>query len=202
VDQATLITPEYVEQNRRLHDIRPGYGANGGRYAEHVYGLIAAFHPQSVIDFGAGKGMTRGAVQYLINERHRPPLQKLRSRAARRHRAMNAKMPEWTEYEPSLPGKDAVPSEPADLLICTDVAEHFEPETLEANMDLIAELTRHICFITFSLKLSNKTLPDGRNTHLIVEDAQFWRDEMLKRFALIKAVPWRNDETLILVGFK
>src|SRR5688572_8095812 len=95
----TLISPEYLEQQRLLHgDAR--YGTSSGRRVNDVLTLIEREKCETVLDYGCGKGQLRQRVGECV-----------------------------AEYDPAVPGKDADP-EPADLVVCSDVLEHIEPENL------------------------------------------------------------------------
>ena len=167
--QEPLITEDYRHQNAIFHEQNKWYGANGGRYAEHVYGLLASFHPETVLDYGCGKGGLRATVEDLI-KRRRPAQPKLSRNKSGRHRMMGVTMPEWTMYDPSIPGLDSYPEGKFDLVVCTDVLEHVEPQFITSTLDELWKMTGKVALLTFALRESNKTLPDGRNTHLIVED--------------------------------
>ena len=78
--------------------------------------------------------------------------------------------------------------------------EHVEPEYLEATVRRLHALSRRAAFMTFALRPSNKTLPDGRNTHLIVEDRDWWRAR-LAQFAHVVELPWKNADTYIVLAF-
>src|SRR5262245_55345835 len=96
-----LITPEYIEQNRLLHERVPEYGMSGQRWGRYVERLITEEKFVSVLDYGCGKGtLAKVLVGYNV-----------------------------AEYDPAVPGKDGRP-QPAELVVCTDVLEHIEPELL------------------------------------------------------------------------
>ena len=193
-----LISADYAAQNRLLHERRRRYGGNGGRYVEHALALIALFRPASVLDYGCGKGGLMAAVQARVG----PPQmfkRKARKAALDRHRPPPPVMPEWRMYDPAIPGCGQFPEEAADLLICTDVMEHVEPEYLDATIDAQRRLGLKAAFFTFALRASNKTLPDGRNTHLIVEGRDFWRARLARRWHLAE-LAWKNDDTYLVLA--
>lgn len=199
-----LISPDYAEQNRLLHEQRRHYGANGGRYREHVYALIMLYRPDRIIDFGCGKGNLQKTVRDLVEARKDSRfLQRSKlTKRERRHNPAQPYMPEWIEYDPGIPGKDTLPEEQADLLVCTDVLEHVEPECIGDVMDTIARLARRAAFLTFSLRESDKTLPDGRNTHLIVEGRNYWKAQMERAGFKPVDLPWKNAETYIALAVR
>jgi hypothetical protein len=82
-------------------------------------------------------------------------------------------------YDPGIPADSALPA-PADLVVCTDVLEHIEPEHLDAVLAHIFRLAQRAVFLQIALFPAKKTLPDGRNAHLIVQPANWWLDKIGK----------------------
>lgn len=148
-----LITPEYAELNRQLHATRPDYGQMGHKHLESVRGIAQVFQVKSILDYGCGK-------QTLLEA---------------------LRLPYARGYDPCVIGLDLPPA-PADLVLCTDVLEHIEPECLEAVFAHLRELTRRVLFTAISLRPAKKTLPDGRNTHLIVQPARWWITRLMANF--------------------
>lgn len=145
-----VISPEYLELNRELHASRKDYGASSYRWAQQVSALRDELRAKTVLDYGAGKGMLKAA--------------------------LNA--PEWMrEYDPAVTGKDAPPRS-ADLVVCTDVLEHVERDRIDEVLNHLWSLTKRALFISISTRPSSKTLADGRNAHLIVEDAAWWKQKL------------------------
>lgn len=155
-----LITEEYRALNRQLHAAKPHYGAAGHRWAEHIVRLIRAVDIRSVLDYGAGKG--------TLGERLRSEFPTLDVMA----------------YDPARPGYDRLPL-PADLVTCCDVLEHVEPACLDDVLDDIQRCARRFVFLVVATKPAAKHLPDGRNTHLIVEPAEWWLGHILGRWRLV-----------------
>lgn len=86
-----------------------------------------------------------------------------------------------TNYDPAtFPARP----EPHDLVCCIDVLEHVEFEQLPAVLEDLRKLTRNALFAVISTVPAMKTLPDGRNAHLIVENGDWWRDVLLQGFDL------------------
>lgn len=149
-----VISAEYLEQNRMLHQTNPAYGVGGSRRADIVRQLIEKTKPSSVLDYGCGKG-TLGA---------------------------SLAIPIW-EYDPAIPGKDQTPR-PADLVICTDVLEHIEPDYLDHVLLDISRCTMKMCYAVIHTGPAKKTLPDGRNTHLIQKPLEWWKEQFAKYFTI------------------
>lgn len=151
-----VISPGYRDLNRTLHATNMYYGVGGSRHAEMVRKLAAELKTTVLLDYGCGKGQLADALPFPI----------------------------W-EYDPAIPGKDAAPR-PADLVVCTDVLEHIEPEHLEGVLCDLVRCVRHIGYLTINTRPSTKALPDGRNAHLILESAAWWRAQLARHFAVAK----------------
>jgi hypothetical protein len=67
----------------------------------------------------------------------------------------------------------------ADLVTCTDVMEHVEPDRLEAVFTHIRQLARKAAFFVIATRPANKRLPNGGNAHLIIEPASWWHDRVV-----------------------
>lgn len=158
------ITPEYAELNRQLHATRADYGQMGHRHLESIRGVAQVFQVRSILDYGCGK-------QTLIEA---------------------LRLPYARGYDPCVAGLDLEPA-PADLVICTDVLEHIEPECIDDVLGHIRSLTQRVFFTAISLRPAKKTLPDGRNTHLLVRSAKWWMVKLLDLFD-VDTVRATNDE--------
>lgn len=167
-----LITPEYKDLNRRLHEERPDYGTSGSKYAPTVLKLCEGLKTTSVLDYGCGKGTL----------------------------ANNIPFPIW-EYDPCVPGKDEQPRA-ADIVVCTDVLEHVEPSRLTDVLGNIASLTKKVAYFVVATRPAKKTLPDGRNAHLIQKPAVWWRDTLARHFEIGQVFDSGPGEVQIVAGPK
>jgi len=146
--QAELISRSYQREQVRLHRQPQGYGGKGRKWAQTVIWLRRHLQADSVLDYGCGQGsLAKSLRQVGVTCR---------------------------EYDPAIPGKDALPGF-ADLVVCTDVLEHIEPDKLDAVLDHLKGLARKALILVVNLRLANKTLSDGRNAHLIIETAEWWQ---------------------------
>lgn len=144
-----LISPDYALINRQMHEAPRGYGGGGYKHAEEVAAIVARLRLRTVLDYGCGEGT-------------------LKTRLA----AIGCKAT-VTEYDPAVAGKESLPA-PVDLVVCTDVLEHIEPEKLRAVVAHIKSLALRAAFVVVATRPSNKKLPDGREPHLIIEPAEWW----------------------------
>ncbi len=159
--RSDLISPAYVKEQQILHARPKGYGGKGDKWAEAVCGLARDFDANSILDYGCGQGRLLASV--------RPHVESVR----------------LSEYDPAIPGKDRLPSF-ADLVTCTDVIEHIEPDRLDLVLRHLAVLARKAVFLVVATRPSNKSLSDGRNAHLIVESAEWWQ-ERVERVMCLRA---------------
>ena len=139
-----LISDSYRELNALLHSEREDYGTSGRRYAQPVAQLTTIYDTLDVLDYGCGKRTLEKALGYAIHN-----------------------------YDPCIAGLDAKP-EPADIVACTDVLEHIEPDCLEEVLQNLRHLMRKAGFLTIATRPAKKYLADGRNAHLIQESAKWW----------------------------
>ena len=146
-----LISPEYAEHNRSLHEAVPAYGAKGSQWAGYVAALVHDDGHASVLDYGCGKGSLAAGLALDGIIAH--------------------------EYDPAVRGKDQPPA-PADLVVCTDVLEHIEPDHLDDVLAHLASLTQRKLFVDVCTRPAAKTLPDGRNAHLSLHDAAWWKAKL------------------------
>lgn len=86
-----------------------------------------------------------------------------------------------TNYDPAT---FPTPPAPHDLVVCLDVLEHVEFDKLPAVLDDLRRLAKKALFVVIATQAAQKSLPDGRNAHLIIEDGDWWRDQLLRGFDL------------------
>lgn len=81
------------------------------------------------------------------------------------------------QYDPAISGKDSLPK-PADIVACTDVMEHVEPDKIGAVLAHIFALAKKGAYFVIALRHANLVMPDGRNAHLTVETAEWWIEKI------------------------
>lgn len=153
-----FISPEYAKQQEWLHQ-NTVYGVASAQYAPLVSQIIDKLDIQDLLDYGCG---SRNTLLKTMT-----PKRRVRYQA----------------YDPGVPHYAAEPV-PSEMVACIDVLEHIEPDRLDAVMDHLKALTTHVGFFTVSCVPAAKTLPDGRNAHLIQEPPAWWLPKFLKRFDL------------------
>lgn len=151
---ADLISPEWRALNRQLHEERADFGSKiVKRRLRALATILGREHYASVLDYGCGKGRLRRRIGPIVRN-----------------------------YDPAMPQWSGEP-EPADLVVCWDVLEHIEPERLDAVLDHLRSLTLKQAFLIVATRPDgSKLMPDGRNPHLIIEDAEWWLPKLSARW--------------------
>jgi hypothetical protein len=147
------ISADYLESQKQMHANPRGYGQRGDHWAGTVVEIARKHEIASILDYGCGAGSLAKALE--------------------RHGRFVVR-----EYDPAIPGKDGIPSF-ADMVVCTDVLEHIEPDKLDNVLAHIRMLTRKVAFVVIATRPANKCLPNGENAHLIIENGHWWRARVL-----------------------
>ena len=152
-----LITEEYRDLNAQLHKSRSDYGKRGSLIAPLAWEWCMNIGTTDVLDYGCGKA------------------------------ELNLHMPFAVKcYDPAVEKYSEKP-EPADLVVCTDVLEHVEPECIDAVLDDLQRVTRRNALMTIALKPAIKTLADGRNAHVLLRPAEWWDEQISRRFDIVSS---------------
>jgi 2-polyprenyl-3-methyl-5-hydroxy-6-metoxy-1,4-benzoquinol methylase len=147
---------------------RGDYGISGSRWAPTVSSLCAFAGSRDVLDYGCGQGTLGQALGFPVRQ-----------------------------YDPCIAGLDAAP-QPADIVACTDVLEHIEPECLDGVLDDLKRVTKRYAFLVIATRPAEKVLPDGRNAHLIQEPWAWWHERIAARFQ-VREVKEREGEFAVVV---
>ncbi len=150
LSRESFISAEYAALNAEMHGAPRGFGKSGAKHAFEVLTMAREVGALTVLDYGCGAGEFAAALH--------PAAADL----------------EVMEYDPAVPGKDRLPHR-ADIVVCTDVLEHVEPERVGAVAWHLRHLARLALLVVVSLVPAHKQLPDGRNAHLTVHPAWWWR---------------------------
>ncbi len=151
-----LITEEYKRLNAELH-AGGSFGISGGHHIKGLEALLEMVEAKTLLDYGCG---TAKWCEQAFGKQY-----------------------DVRSYDPCVPGLTATP-EPADLVVCTDVMEHIEPECLDAVLDDIRRCTLRSLILLISTKPAKKFLSDGRNAHLIQETCEWWMPHLIKRWRI------------------
>lgn len=137
----------YTEEYKALQQqlhAAGGYGTSGAKHAQYVMQLSKNLGTRNILDYGCGQRTLARALPFNIDN-----------------------------YDPFIPGLDAEP-EPHDLVVCSDVLEHIEPDCLESVLQHLHRLTNKALFVDVACRPAKKVLADGRNAHLIQWEPRGW----------------------------
>ena len=149
-----MLTEEYRSLNKELHESNPGYGNNGKKWADKIYDLAMSIGTDDILDYGCGKGTLSKNLPFSIKQ-----------------------------YDPAIPKYSQTP-EPSDIVVCTDVLEHIEPEHLDNVLNDLKRLVKRMGFFVIATRPAKKVLSDGRNAHLIQENERWWLPKLCDRFSI------------------
>lgn len=135
---------QYKELQKELHTREAGYGTSGVKHAGHVQELAKRMGTRDVLDYGCGKQTLQKNIPFPI-----------------------------TNYDPFIEGCDSEP-DPHDLVVCSDVLEHIEPDCLPDVLTHLREKTKQVLLVDVATRLAKKSLADGRNAHLIIKETLWW----------------------------
>lgn len=167
-----LITDLHKQFNKELHGNGNSdngtpqiYGTTGSNYAGQVSvlagQLIKKYGDINVLDYGCGKRTLEEAM---------PPITGMT----------------FKNYDPCIDGLDDMPN-PADIVVCTDVLEHVEPECLENVLNDLKRVTKKAALVVICTDRATKIYSNGQNAHTIVEHHDWWTPKLKKRFYLAES---------------
>jgi len=168
LDSSKTISENYRKANEWLHQQPRGFGGDGGKHVEKALELIETYKAKHLLDYGAGQcRLSYGLMMAQIGLEDKTWL---------------------TNYDPAIPLLNERPTYRHDLVFCTDVLEHIEPEYLDAVLADIKRLMGKAGYFVICCQPANKTLPDGRNAHLIIEKPVWWLQKIQQAGFIIKGV--------------
>ena len=138
-----------------LHISKPRYGASGRTHTDKVYDVIQKFKPNSILDFGCGKGTLK--------------------------RELELKGVVVDNYDPAIPEWSTIPQSSYEMVVTTDVLEHLYPDEISLVFEEIYKLSPSVVYNIICTRIAKQILPDGSNAHKTVEDKDWW-DNKIKLF--------------------
>lgn len=161
-----LISPAYRAQCQQMHARK--WGADGAKHLAPVLAWADALKAETVLDYGCGEGR--------LSEAAKPV-----------RRILN--------FDPGMDGKSGLPK-PVDLVVCTDVLEHVEPDKLDNVLGHLRRLAAKGAYLVIATRKAKAILPDGRNAHLIIQPASWWLDKLTAAGWLIDRADVREGRDL------
>lgn len=166
----SYITENYRALNARYHREHAEYGSYGYRWADAVRDLARECGGKTVLDFGCGKDTLRKALE-------------------------GTKL-QVTSYDPAIPGKDVLPDAMFDIVSCTDVMEHVEPEYVDKTIAQIMARMRYGGVFVISLQKTGKKalLADGTPKHRTLLPEKLWYKKFNHYGKVQHLIPIRKQE--------
>jgi len=166
------ISKEYKKTLEEHHQSNPKWGTTAGRFIHSVETLTKNHFCFDGLDYGCGKGaLVKG---YKGQTR-------------------------FTEYDPGIQGKDQLPQNQFDIVTCIDVLEHIEPSCVNDVLDEVIGKGKKVVFLVISTRPAIEKLKDGRNAHLIIEDAEWWLKKIRRRTDGAVMESFNNQELIVTI---
>lgn len=146
-----------IDQYKKMHANPkrfPGFSLKA--YTDHIADLVKKHHPESLLDYGCGKGY-----QYL---------------AKRCHESWGGLLPHC--YDPAVTFLDTKPEGTFGGVICTDVLEHVPEEDVDHVLSELFGYAESFLFLAVATFPARKTMPNGLNCHVTVKDKHWWLDKI------------------------
>lgn len=125
------------------------------KFPKYLEKFIADLHPQSILDFGCGKGR--------LVEKIKDTYPDIDVRG----------------YDPANPEfEKSINDVRVDMIISSDVLEHVEPEYINDTLKFLQAKSKFFYHL-IACSPAKLILPDGRNAHLIIENNEWWRKRFL-----------------------
>ncbi len=156
--ESQTISAAYQAIQKELHR-NPHYGVASIHYAPLVKQVLEKSGAHSISDYGAGKQNLRKALHDLGVTRF-----------------------DYFPYDPAFP--EYGPPRAGELCCCIDVLEHIEPDFLGRVLTDLRAMTGRIGFFSIATGPAQKTLPDGRNAHLIQQPSSWWLPRLCEHFEI------------------
>jgi hypothetical protein len=157
-----LCSESYAKILNNEHSKESGWGVTASNNLGSIVEFLRKYQIVDFLDYGCGSG---NRLKLLLDDRHPGEFV-------------------VTEYDPGIPAY-AKPPPPASGVVCIDVLEHVEPEFIDNVLDDLKRVTLNHGYFMISLLPATRLLQNGKNAHLIVEDASWWEQKLSERFSLV-----------------
>lgn len=154
-----MLTEGYRKQLEKLHqDPDLKWGNDGKYHVDAIWKLAGRLNARTLLDFGCGRSTLSKSLKSYCP------------------------MLTCTDYDPGRPKKAKLPNKVFDVVTCTDVLEHVEPEFVDEVIKAIADRAGRAAYFVIDTVPANVKLPDGRNAHLTVREPVWWAHKLTDVF--------------------
>ena len=161
------LSNEYLSQ---LKDLHKGAFGSGSKIDPLLLNILNNNQIDSLLDFGSGKGKLSQTIKSNY-----PELKVF-------------------SYDP-VTSPIELPNQ-VDCIVSSDVLEHIEPEYLDETLTDLFSRSSSWQYHLIACHPAKKTLPDGRNAHLIIEEPEWWIDK-IKKFNDWEIITKESSERLV-----
>lgn len=151
-----MFSKSYIDQLQELHNDKSRKRGFGGKVKKlgKFYSFMDKWTPSSLLDYGCGKG-------YILAQ-------------------LKENYPNTicVGYDPAIPMFSNLNNQTFNCVFSNDVLEHIEPEYLDQVLMHINNLAESFIWLRIDTLPARKVLPDGRNAHLILEQPEWWLDQI------------------------
>ena len=159
VNKKIIASEDYKISQRKLHDSDEAYGRASIYCADKVSMLMKENGFSTITDYGAGKKrLSQELKKYGVNNID--------------YRPYDIAYPEYGDPKKS------------EMVVCIDVLEHIEFDYLENVLLELSFICEKLIYLSVHTGPAKKTLPDGRNAHLVTEEADWWYYKIKKYFII------------------
>jgi 2-polyprenyl-3-methyl-5-hydroxy-6-metoxy-1,4-benzoquinol methylase len=153
------------------------YGNSSFVYFDYVYELVKKTNAMSILDYGSG--MSDLVTHFWMDGKRR-----------------------IERFDPAIPRFKTVPHGVFDLILCMDVLEHVDMKDVGRVLDEIKSKSKSnkVMFI-ISTELAQSILPDGRNAHITILNANEWARWIESVFGVAKIIKNEFDTVVTIATF-
>lgn len=138
----------------KLHKENAGYGGDTCHHFSKISSFIKTHKPQSILDFGCGKGSLEKLILKSFPNIH------------------------VDSYDPAIEGRKTIPNTSYDMVVSTDVLEHLFEDEVEGIFGEMLSLNPKTMYHIICHRPAHQILEDGTNAHKCVESPQWWADKI------------------------
>lgn len=151
-----MISKEYLSQLQTIFKDKSRPNGFGGKVKKlgKFEEFMIKWQPKTLLDYGCGKGII---LKHLQQTYHNVVID---------------------GYDPVIPAFANIPKKNYDCVFSNDVLEHIEPQYIDNVLTHINNLATKFIWLRIDTLPARKTLPDGRNAHILLESDSWWLNKI------------------------
>jgi hypothetical protein len=153
----TLFSPAHIENQKKIHEDCPAYGHTSLVFAPMVSELVNSNQVNALLDYGSGLGKLGENLE-------------LDSELA------------ISLYDPAFPDI-ASPPEPTEMVVCVDVMDNVEVDSIDAVLDDLQRVTERLGFFAINTETADRQELNIEASQSLYP-VEWWLPKILDRFEL------------------